>query len=121
MVKPMLFGEKKVLLIMQKRQESHLVQLTVSSTVLKIVVVFSSCCCFASIKLIVRWYNKRGEYRLHLLDFFEKSYAMLILQNLHKIIAMHPKSPKNWLFFGENNYSLSENGQNYRVSPTNES
>jgi predicted DNA-binding ribbon-helix-helix protein len=46
---------------------------------------------------------------------------MLILQNLHKIIAMHPKSSKNSQFFGENNYSLSENGQNYRVSPTNES
>ena len=41
-------------------------------------------------------------------------------QNLQKIIAMHPKMPEKREFFGENNYSLSQTGQRYNLSPNGE-
>jgi hypothetical protein len=40
--------------------------------------------------------------------------------NLQKIIAMHPKMPEKREFFGENNYSLSQTGQKYNLSPNGE-
>src|SRR5215210_8523928 len=42
---------------------------------------------------------------------------MHILQNLQKIIAMHPKPLENTHKIGKNNYLISEKGHEYKMSP----
>jgi predicted HicB family RNase H-like nuclease len=64
--------------------------------------------------------NKQDEYKVSLNDCLEKCITMHKEPESQQIVAMQPKLPEKRDFFGENNYSLSQTGQRYSISPNGE-